>query len=175
MVSKASHCSIGLWWNGMYLEIIWYRLFPVLKYGIQTKMSPFCLWHFQRHLFLAVTKQPYDWFSLSVHPSVPLSIWLSHYFYHSHHCIIIKYMDCNSSLNSHMSTKSCTKLALSQKRCPMFFQGYLSNFQLLIFVVPIVFVHRHWKAEKYFGLAESQLKEESSSFFLWCSYKNKCQ
>ena len=40
--------------------------------------------------------------------------------------------DCNSSLNSPMATKWCTKLevAYSHKRFPIVFQGHLSNFNV---------------------------------------------
>ena len=35
--------------------------------------------------------------------------------------------DCNSSLNSPMATKWCTKLEVAWKRCPVVFQGHTSN------------------------------------------------
>ena len=35
--------------------------------------------------------------------------------------------DCNSSLNSSMATKWCTKLEVAWKRCPIVFQGHPSN------------------------------------------------
>ena len=38
--------------------------------------------------------------------------------------------DCNSSLNSQMATKWCTKLEVALKRCPIVFQCHLSNFQV---------------------------------------------
>ena len=38
--------------------------------------------------------------------------------------------DCNSSLNSPMATKWCTKLEVAQKRCPIVFQGHSSNFKV---------------------------------------------
>ena len=38
--------------------------------------------------------------------------------------------DCNSSLNSPMATKLCTKLEVAKKRCPIVFQGHLSNFKV---------------------------------------------
>ena len=37
--------------------------------------------------------------------------------------------DCNSSLESPMATKWCTKLEVALKRCPIVFQGHPSNFQ----------------------------------------------
>ena len=38
--------------------------------------------------------------------------------------------DCNSSLNSPMATKWCTKLEVGKGRCPIVFQGHLSNFMV---------------------------------------------
>ena len=38
--------------------------------------------------------------------------------------------DCNSSLNSPMAMKCCTKLQTAKKRCPIVFQGYPSNFKV---------------------------------------------
>ena len=38
--------------------------------------------------------------------------------------------DCNSSLNSPMGTKWCTKLEVALKRCPIVFQGHLSNLKV---------------------------------------------
>ena len=38
--------------------------------------------------------------------------------------------DCNSSLESPMATKWCTKLEVALKRCPLVFQGHPSNFKV---------------------------------------------
>ena len=38
--------------------------------------------------------------------------------------------DCNSSLNSPMAMKCCTKLETAQERCPNVFQGHPSNFKV---------------------------------------------
>ena len=38
--------------------------------------------------------------------------------------------DCNSSLNSPMAMKCCTKLETAKKRCPIIFQGHPSNFKV---------------------------------------------
>ena len=38
--------------------------------------------------------------------------------------------DCNSSLNSPMAMKCCTKLETPKKRCPIVFQGHPSNFKV---------------------------------------------
>ena len=38
--------------------------------------------------------------------------------------------DCNSSLNSPMAMKCCTKLETAKKRCPIVFQGLPSNFKV---------------------------------------------
>ena len=38
--------------------------------------------------------------------------------------------DCNSSLNSQMAMKCCTKLETAKERCPIVFQGHTSNFKV---------------------------------------------
>ena len=38
--------------------------------------------------------------------------------------------DCNSSLNSPMAMKCCTQLETAKERCPIVFQGHLSNFKV---------------------------------------------
>ena len=38
--------------------------------------------------------------------------------------------DCNSSLNSPMAMKCCTKLETAKERCPIVFQGHPSNFEV---------------------------------------------
>ena len=38
--------------------------------------------------------------------------------------------DCNSSFNSPMATKYCTKLETAKERCPIVFQGHPSNFKV---------------------------------------------
>ena len=40
------------------------------------------------------------------------------------------FQDCNSSLNSPMAMKCCTKLETAKKRCPIVFQGHPSNFKV---------------------------------------------
>ena len=110
--------------------------------------------------FLAVTKQLYEWFSLSVCPPIRLSFTP---FSCSHHHIIMTFwvifidrsdvvvqkvkvrgqmsshrgqnkfrafLECNSSLNWLMATKWCIKLEVTQKRCTIVFQGHLRNFKV---------------------------------------------
>ena len=40
------------------------------------------------------------------------------------------FLDCNSSFNSPMGLKWCTKLDVVQKRCPFVYQGHSSNFKV---------------------------------------------
>ena len=40
------------------------------------------------------------------------------------------FSDCNSSLNSPMAMKCCTKLETAKERCPIVFQGHPSNFKV---------------------------------------------
>ena len=46
--------------------------------------------------------------------------------------------DCNSSLNSPMAMKCCTKLETAKKRCPIVFQGHPSNFKVTRDKTPIL-------------------------------------
>ena len=41
-----------------------------------------------------------------------------------------EFLDCNSSLNSPMAMKCCTKLETAKERCPIVFQGHPSNFKV---------------------------------------------
>ena len=41
-----------------------------------------------------------------------------------------EFPDCNSSLNSLMAMKCCTKLETAKERCPIVFQGHPSNFKV---------------------------------------------
>ena len=119
-------------------------------------------------LFLAATKQLYEWFSPSVRLSVCPSV--TPFWRCSHHCIITKisgvitndrsdvhakgqcqrskvkvtevkkivkfdpnwaFPDCDSSLNSQMATKWCTKIEVAWTRCPIVFQGHPSNCKVI--------------------------------------------
>ena len=40
------------------------------------------------------------------------------------------FLDSNSSLNSQMAMKCCTKLETAKERCPIVFQGHPSNFKV---------------------------------------------
>ena len=40
------------------------------------------------------------------------------------------FLDCNSSLNSPMAMKCCTKLETAKERCSIVFQGHPSNFKV---------------------------------------------
>ena len=42
----------------------------------------------------------------------------------------LAFPDCNSSLNSPMAMKCCTKLETAKERCPIVFQGHPSNFKV---------------------------------------------
>ena len=52
--------------------------------------------------------------------------------------------DCNSSLESPMATKWCTKLEVALKRCPIVFQGHLSNFKVTHIAQKIVEFYSNW-------------------------------
>ena len=42
----------------------------------------------------------------------------------------LAFPNCNSSLNSLMATKCCTKLEVAQKRYPIVFEAHPSNFKV---------------------------------------------
>ena len=67
---------------------------------------PYCFWRssvkFQGHIALKIVKFDSNW----------------------------GFPDCNSSLNSPMAMKCCTKLETAKKRCPIVFQGHPSNFKV---------------------------------------------
>ena len=68
---------------------------------------------------------------------VPFSFWRSSVKFQGHLALKIvefdsnwAFPDCNSSLNSPMAMKCCTKLETAKKRCPIVFQGHPSNFKV---------------------------------------------
>ena len=68
---------------------------------------------------------------------VPYCFWRSSIKFQGHTALkIIKFHpnwvfpDCNSSLNSPMAMKCCTKLETAKERCPIVFQGHPSNFKV---------------------------------------------
>ena len=69
---------------------------------------------------------------------VPFRFWRSSVKFQGHLALKIvefdsnwAFPDCNSSLNSPMAMKCCTKLETAKKRCPIVFQGHPSNFKVL--------------------------------------------
>ena len=68
---------------------------------------------------------------------VPYCFWRSSVKFQGHAALkIVKFdpnwafPDCNSSLNSPMAMKCCTKLETAKDRCPIVFQGHPSNFKV---------------------------------------------
>ena len=68
---------------------------------------------------------------------VPYCFWRSSVKFQGHIALNIVefdsnwgFPDCNSSLNSPMAMKCCTKLETAKKRCPIVFQGHPSNFKV---------------------------------------------
>ena len=68
---------------------------------------------------------------------VPYCFWRSSVKFQGHIALKIvefdpnrAFPDCNSSLNSPMAMKCCTKLKTAKKRCPIVFQGHPSNFKV---------------------------------------------
>ena len=68
---------------------------------------------------------------------VPYCFWRSYVKFQGHTAQKIvdfdpnwAFPDCNSSLNSQMAMKCCTKLETAKERCPIVFQGHPSNFKV---------------------------------------------
>ena len=68
---------------------------------------------------------------------VPYCFWRSYVKFQGHTALKIvefdpnwAFPDCNSSLNSPMAMKCCTKLETAKERCPIVFQGHPSNFKV---------------------------------------------
>ena len=68
---------------------------------------------------------------------VPYCFWRSYVKFQGHAALKIvefdpnwAFWDCNSSLNSPMAMKCCTKLETAKERCPIIFQGHPSNFKV---------------------------------------------
>ena len=67
------------------------------------------------------------------------------------------FLDCNSSLNSPMATKCCTKLETAKERCPIVFQGHPSNLKVTRFKTsPILTQIRRFRT-----IGQSQLSNPS--------------
>ena len=68
---------------------------------------------------------------------VPYRFWRAYVKFQGHTALKIveidpnwAFPDCNSSLNSPMAMKCCTKLETAKERCPIVFQGHPSNFKV---------------------------------------------
>ena len=65
--------------------------------------------------------------------------------------------DCNSSLNSPMAMKCCTKLETAKERCPIVFQGHPSNFKVTRYNISPIFI----QIERFRTIGRSQLSNTS--------------
>ena len=67
------------------------------------------------------------------------------------------FLDCNSSLNSPMAMKCCTKLETAKERCPIVFQGQPSNFKVTRYKTSPIFTQiGHFRT-----IGQSQLSNPS--------------
>ena len=105
---------------------------------------------------------------------VPYCFWRSSVKFQGHTALkIIKFdpnwvfPDCNSSLNSPMAMKCCTKLERGKERCPIVFQGHPSNFKVTRYKTsPILTQIGHFPT-----VGRSQLSNPSD---LPCLQRNRC-
>ena len=80
--------------------------------------------------------------------------------------------DCNSSLNSPMAMKCCTKLETAKERCPIVFQGHQSNFKVTWYKTSPIFT----QIGRFRTIGQSQLSNPSdlSCFQLRWVFCNVC-
>ena len=81
--------------------------------------------------------------------------------------------DCNSSLNSPMAMKCCTKLETAKERCPIVFQGHPSNFKVTRYKTSPILT----QIGRFRTIGRSQLSNPSDlpcSGFHWISNGNYC-
>ena len=76
--------------------------------------------------------------------------------------------DCNSSLNSPMAMKCCTKLETAEERCPIVFQGHPSNFKVTRYKTSLIFT----QIGRFQTIGRSQLSNPSDLpwFFLYLTW-----
>ena len=65
--------------------------------------------------------------------------------------------DCNSSSNSPMAMKCCTKLETAKERCPIVFQGHQSNFKVTRYKTSPIFT----QIGRFRTIGRSQLSNPS--------------
>ena len=75
--------------------------------------------------------------------------------------------DCNSSLNSPMAMKCCTKLETAKERCPIVFQGHPSNFKVTRYKTSLILT----QIGRFQTIGQSQLSNPSD---LSCCDENCC-
>ena len=79
--------------------------------------------------------------------------------------------DYNSSLNSPMAMKCCTKLETAKERCPIVFQGHPSNFKVTRDKTSPIF-NPNWAFPDYRPVAAFKSLRFALLFLQWCqSYK----
>ena len=76
------------------------------------------------------------------------------------------FLDCNSSLNSPMAIKCCTKLETSKERCPILFQGHPSNFKVTWYKTSPILT----QIERFRTIGRSQLSNPSDLPVIWTLY-----
>ena len=71
--------------------------------------------------------------------------------------------DCNSSLNSPMAMKCCTKLETAKERCPIVFQGHPSNFKVTRYKTSPILT----QIGRFRTIGQSQLSNPSDLPYKW--------
>ena len=76
--------------------------------------------------------------------------------------------DCNSSLNSPMAMKCCTKLETAKERCSIVFQGHPSNVKVTRYKTSPIFT----EIERFLTIGRSQLSNPSDLPCLLPNFQN---
>ena len=105
---------------------------------------------------------------------VPYCFWRSYVKLQGHTALKIvefdpnwAFPDCNSSLNSPMAMKCCTKLETAKERCPIVFQGHPSNFKVTRYKTSPILT----QIGRFWTIGRSQLSNPSD---LSCFYIVRC-
>ena len=77
--------------------------------------------------------------------------------------------ECNSSLNSPMATKCCTKLERAKERCSIVFQGHPSNFKVTWYKTSPILT----QIGRFRTVGRSQFSNPSDLPCWWCAFNEE--
>ena len=80
------------------------------------------------------------------------------------------FLDCNSSLNKPMTMKWCTKLEAALERCPIVFQGHLSNFKVTWDKISLILTWIEYFRPANYTLTLSQWSSNGNPVAIQCAW-----